>query len=287
MPRSTKRCQSTRTISAKRQPLGVPRAGDHRPRHPLVLVGGSRPLDIGDCDPAARTAGDGPDDIVITEGADIAVALRPLFARVHRRRDVDSEHERQVDAGRVFGRQHRRARDRKRKATAKTQGPRGFGPSPCPIERSRIPTVRLRLRRHAGAASPGRVMCQRDRLRPWPLAVRGSASEMVGLPIAMEAWRCFWQNERIQRDRGLLRRCVIAPERVAVGPAVAGTAPSAPRAALSRRGIPSTIRSRMPGRTDTKISRRLWLVNEPHAPDPHVARVQCRKTRPPFRPRGR
>ena len=79
----------------------------------------ARPFDIGDGDPAVGPGADGGEHLRVQEGLDIALALQRLLVDVHRARDVDREHELEIDRGLGggAGRAGRRAA-RPRKKTA-------------------------------------------------------------------------------------------------------------------------------------------------------------------------
>ena len=88
-------------------PLGVGPAGDHRPRHDDMLRGRSGPFDIGDGDLAIGAVGDRLQHIVMRQRRRIAVTLDLEFVRRHRQRNVDRQH--QLDIDRLGGMKRRRS----------------------------------------------------------------------------------------------------------------------------------------------------------------------------------
>jgi hypothetical protein len=63
----------------------------------VCCISRSRPLDIGQGDPAIQPPADGGDDIGIGDRRDVTIALQLLLVGIHRERYVDGEDELQVD----------------------------------------------------------------------------------------------------------------------------------------------------------------------------------------------
>ncbi len=80
-----------------RDALGIGAVGDDRPGHDDMMRGRSRPFEIGDRDLAMDAVGDRLQHAVIRQRGGIAVALDVEFGRRHGKRDVDGQHEFDVD----------------------------------------------------------------------------------------------------------------------------------------------------------------------------------------------
>ena len=85
---------------------GICRLGpiDHAPGDDDLLVGGCRPFEIGDRDPAVRAALQRLQEFLGDDRLRITLPLQREFIHVHRIGDVDGEDEFDVDGGRLVAR---------------------------------------------------------------------------------------------------------------------------------------------------------------------------------------
>ena len=80
-----------------REGLGAVQAVDQRPGHDDLLAAGPGPFEIGDGDAADQPGLDRRDDLRVLDRLDIALALDLLLGGIHRARNVDGQHEFEID----------------------------------------------------------------------------------------------------------------------------------------------------------------------------------------------
>ena len=88
--------------------LRLGRGGDQRPGHDHELAAGPGPLDVGHGDAADEALAHRPLHHLRAEGGDVALALNPLFLRIHREGHVDGEDEGDIDVRALRRRRMRR-----------------------------------------------------------------------------------------------------------------------------------------------------------------------------------
>ncbi len=77
--------------------VGAGGAVDQPPRHHHLLLPGARPLHIGEGDPPNAVGAHRADEVAIADGLHVAGALEQELVALHRRRDVDGDHQHDVD----------------------------------------------------------------------------------------------------------------------------------------------------------------------------------------------